>query len=122
MTQNEKLRVDKWLWHARFFKTRTLAAKVVTGGHLRVNSRKIEKSSTCVVAGDVLTFAQEKRIRVIKVIALGTRRGPASEAQLLYEDLSPPQEYDASIPKFDGKGRPTKKDRRAIQHLRESDT
>ena len=122
MTQNEKLRVDKWLWHARFFKTRTLAAKVVTGGHLRVNSRKIEKSSTCVVAGDVLTFAQEKRIRVIKVIALGTRRGPASEAQLLYEDLSPPQEYDASIPKFDGKGRPTKKDRRAIQHLRETDT
>jgi ribosome-associated heat shock protein Hsp15 len=75
-----------------------------------------------VVAGDVLTFAQEKRIRVIKVIALGTRRGPASEAQLLYEDLSPPQEYDPSIPKFDGKGRPTKKDRRAIQHLRESDT
>ena len=122
MTQNEKLRVDKWLWHARFFKTRTLAAKVVTGGHLRVNSRKTEKASTCVVAGDVLTFAQEKRVRVIKVIALGTRRGPASEAQLLYEDLSPPQEYDASIPKFDGKGRPTKKDRRAIQHLRESDT
>ena len=122
MTQNEKLRVDKWLWHARFFKTRTLAAKVVMAGHLRVNSRKTEKSSTCVVAGDVLTFAQEKRIRVIKVIALGTRRGPASEAQLLYEDLSPPQEYDASIPKFDGKGRPTKKDRRAIQHLRESDT
>ena len=122
MTQNEKLRVDKWLWHARFFKTRTLAAKVVTGEHLRVNSRKTEKSSTCVVAGDVLTFAQEKRIRVIKVIALGTRRGPASEAQLLYEDLSPPQEYDPSTPKFDGKGRPTKKDRRAIQHLRESDT
>ena len=122
MTQNEKLRVDKWLWHARFFKTRTLAAKVVAGGHLRVNSRKTEKSSTCVVAGDVLTFAQEKRIRVIKVIALGTRRGPASEAQLLYEDLSTPQEYDPSTPKFDGKGRPTKKDRRAIQHLRESDT
>ena len=122
MTQNEKLRVDKWLWHARFFKTRTLAAKVVAGGHLRVNSRKTEESSTCVVAGDVLTFAQEKRIRVIKVIALGTRRGPASEAQLLYEDLSPPQEYDPSTPKFDGKGRPTKKDRRAIQHLRESDT
>ena len=122
MTQNEKLRVDKWLWHARFFKTRTLAAKVVAGGHLRVNSRKTEKCSTCVVAGDVLTFAQEKRIRVIKVIALGTRRGPASEAQLLYEDLSPPQEYDLSTPKFDGKGRPTKKDRRAIQHWRESDT
>ena len=122
MIISEKLRVDKWLWHARFFKTRTLAAKVVAGGHLRVNSRKEEKSSTCVVAGDVLTFAQEKRIRVIKVVALGTSRGPSSEAKLLYEDLSLTQERNASIPKFDGKGRPTKKDRRATVHLRESDT
>ena len=116
------MRVDKWLWHARFFKTRTLAAKVVAGGHLRVNSRKAEKSSNCVVAGDVLTFAQEKRIRVIKVVALGTRRGPSSEAKLLYEDLSSRQECNVSTPKFDGKGRPTKKDRRALAHLRESDT
>lgn len=122
MIKSEKLRVDKWLWHARFFKTRTLAAKIVTGGHLRVNSRKAEKSSTCVVAGDVLTFAQEKRVRVIKVVALGIRRGPSSEAKLLYEDLSSIQESDVSAPKFDGKGRPTKKDRRAIAHLRESDT
>ena len=122
MIKNEKLRVDKWLWHARFFKTRTLAAKVVTAGHLRVNSRKTEKSSTCVVAGDVLTFAQEKWVRVIKVVALGTRRGPASEAQFLYEDLSPIQGRNVFAPKFDGKGRPTKKDRRAIAHLRNSDT
>ena len=120
--QNEKLRVDKWLWHARFFKTRSLAAKVVTGGHLRVNSRKMEKSSTCVVAGDVLTFTQEKRVRVIEVVAVGTRRGPASEAQLLYEDLSPDHGLDVSVPKLAGKGRPTKKDRRAIAHLHESDT
>ena len=122
MTKNEKLRVDKWLWHARFFKTRTLAAKVVLSGHLRVNSRKAEKSSTCVVAGDVLTFGQEKRVRVIKVVALGTRRGPSSEAKLLYEDLNSNQEHDVYAPKFDGKGRPTKKDRRAIVHFRESDT
>ena len=122
MIKGEKLRVDKWLWHARFFKTRTLAAKVVAGGHLRLNSRKAEKSSTCVVAGDVLTFAQEKRVRIIKVVALGTRRGPANEARLLYEDLSLSQEYDVSAPKFDGKGRPKKKDRRAIANLRESDT
>ena len=122
MIKGEKLRVDKWLWHARFFKTRTLAAKVVAGGYLRVNSRKAEKPSTCVVAGDVLTFAQEKRVRVIKVVALGTSRGPSSEAKLLYEDLSLIQERNASTPKFDGKGRPTKKDRRATVHLRESDT
>ena len=122
MIKGEKLRVDKWLWQARFFKTRTLAAKIVARGYLRVNSRKAEKSSTCVVAGDVLTFAQEKRVRVIKVIALGIRRGPSSEAKLLYKDLSSIQERDVSAPKFDGKGRPTKKDRRAIAHLRESDT
>ena len=122
LIKSEKLRVDKWLWHARFFKTRTLAAKIVAGGYLRVNSRKAKKSSTCVVAGDVLTFAQEKRVRVIKVLALGTRRGPSSEAKLLYEDLSSIQERDVSAPKFDRKGPPTKKDRRAIAHLRESDT
>ena len=122
MIKGEKLRVDKWLWHARFFKTRTLAAKVVAGGHLRVNSRKAEKSSICVMAGDVLTFAQEKRVRIIKVVALGTRRGPANEARLLYEDLSSIQDRDVPAPKFDGKGRPTKKDRRAVAHLRESDT
>ena len=117
MIKSEKLRVDKWLWHARFFKTRTLAAKVVACGLLRVNSRKAEKSSICVVAGDVLTFAQEKRVRVIKVVALGTRRGPFSEAKLLYEDLKSIQERDISVPKFDGKGRPTKKDSRAIAHF-----
>ena len=122
MIKSEKLRVDKWLWHARLFKTRTLAAKVVAGGHLRVNSRNAEKSSTCVVAGDVLTFVQEKRLRVIKVVSLGTRRGPFSEAKLLYEDLSSSQECNVSTPKFDGKGRPTKRDRRALAHLRESDT
>ncbi len=122
MIKKEKLRVDKWLWHARFFKTRTLAAKVATGGHLRVNSRKMEKASNCIVVGDVLTFAQEKWVRVIKVVALGTRRGPASEAQLLYEDLSLIQDRNVSAPKFEGKGRPTKKDRRAIAHIRESDT
>ena len=92
----------------RVFQTRTLAAKVVTGAFAGqfAKDRKIFNLCGCRRCFDL---AQEKRICVIKVIALGTRRGPASEAQLLYEDLSPPQEYDASIPKFDGKGRPTKK-------------
>ena len=117
---SEKVRVDKWLWHARFFKTRTLAAKVVTGGHLRVNSRKTEKASTSVVTGDFLTFVKDKRVRVIKVVALGMRRGPANEAQLLYEDFSPVQEQDVSTPKFVGKGRPTKKKRRAIDKVQKS--
>ena len=113
-----KLRVDKWLWHARFFKTRTLAAKIVSGGHVRVNSDKISKPAYSIVVGDVLTFAQGNHIRVIEVLALGERRGPAPEAQTLYLDKSPIQEKDPSQPKSGGKGRPTKKDRRNLDLIR----
>ncbi|MFP7672874.1 RNA-binding S4 domain-containing protein [Marivita sp. S0852] len=113
----QKLRVDKWLWHARFFKTRSLAAKVVSAGKLRVNGQPIAKPAYGVAAGDVLTFPQAKEVRVIKLIALGERRGPAPEAQALYEDLDPPKLRDTvpQVPRFEGKGRPTKKDRRALQ-------
>jgi ribosome-associated heat shock protein Hsp15 len=113
-----KLRVDKWLWHARFFKTRTLAAKIVSGGHVRVNSDKISKPAHAIAVGDVLTFAQGNHIRVIQVLALGERRGPAPEAQTLYLDKSPIQEKDPSQPKSEGKGRPTKKDRRNLDLIR----
>ena len=86
------MRIDKWLWQARFFKTRALAAKLVEGGHVRVNSARIGKSSVTVTSGDVLTFAQAGRIRVIRVLGVGLRRGPASEAQTLYLDLEPATE------------------------------
>ncbi|MDA5556215.1 RNA-binding S4 domain-containing protein [Shimia sp. MMG029] len=109
-----KLRVDKWLWQARFFKTRSLSAKLVTGGHLRVNGQKIGKASHGVTLGDVLTFPQARRVRVIKVAALGERRGPATEAQTLYEDLTPEEKPVPRAPGSDGKGRPTKKDRRNL--------
>ena len=117
----QKLRVDKWLWHARFFKTRSLAAKVVSGGKLRVNGQPISKPAYMVSALDVLTFPQANDVRVIKVLAMGERRGPAPEAQQLYEDLDPPKPREAvieQVPRFDGKGRPTKKDRRALQQTR----
>lgn len=116
----EKLRVDKWLWHARIFKTRSLAAKVVSEGKLRVNGQRISKPSYAVSADDVLTFPQAKEVRVIKVLALGKRRGPAPEAQSLYDDLEPPKprERQLQAPRFEGKGRPTKKDRRALQQTR----
>ena len=111
-----KLRLDKWLWHARFFKTRSLAAKQVGGGHVRVNGNRVSKPAYAIGPGDVLTFPQARTIRVIKVLALGDRRGPASEAQTLYDDLDPPQ---PSEPAPDRTGeRPTKKDRRAIDALR----
>ncbi|MBO9479118.1 RNA-binding S4 domain-containing protein [Shimia sp. R11_0] len=114
------MRADKWLWQARFFKTRSLSAKVITGGHLRVNGSKVAKASYGVTAGDVLTFPQAKKIRVVKVLALGERRGPASEAQKLYEDLTPEEKPVPKAPGADGKGRPTKRDRRNLDLMKAS--
>lgn len=122
-------RIDKWLWHARFFKTRTLAGKLCNGGKLRVNSAPIAKAHYRVRRGDVLTFPQGGRIRVVEVRAFGVRRGPAAEAQALYEDLTPSAPRPAAaaarpdsapaIPHRDaGAGRPTKAERRAIERLR----
>lgn len=113
-----KIRLDKWLWHARFFKTRSLATKLVTGGHVRVNSQRVSKASSSVRPGDVLTFPKERDIRVIRIVAVGERRGPAPEAQALYDDLDPPKPRDRATeplnPRYEGKGRPTKKDRRKM--------
>ena len=114
----DKLRLDKWLWFARFFKTRSLAATVVAGGAVRINGTPASKRSTTITPGDVLTFAKDDHIRVIQIEACGTRRGPAPEAQALYTDLSPPVRNPADKtphnPAFDGKGRPTKRDRRQL--------
>ena len=106
------IRIDKWLWYARFFKTRGLARKQVTGGHVRLNSEKISKPAQSVGAGDTLTFPQGSRIRVVRVLAPGERRGPALEAATLFQDLTPAQEKTPAPVKTEGKGRPTKKDRR----------
>ena len=116
-TRAEKIRLDKWLWQARFFKTRSLSAKTVSAGNVRVNSLKVAKPAYGVGEGDVLTFPQARRVRVVRILACGTRRGPAPEAQALYEDLSPPEpkpETAPSAPRFEGKGRPTKRDRRKM--------
>lgn len=111
-----KLRVDKWLWQARFFKTRSIAAKVVAGGSVRLNGARIAKSSVAVGEGDVLTFPQARDVRVVRIVALGERRGPAPEARALYDDLSPPQPRTAEPgkPKAEAGGRPTKKARREM--------
>ncbi len=123
---NETLRIDKWLWYARFFKTRTLASVVCNGGRVRVGGATVRKSSHLVRIDDVLTFTQGTNIRVIRILALGNRRGPASEAQLLYEDLAPVEKTGTGS-KVDagdggvrdmGAGRPTKKERRDIDKLR----
>lgn len=120
-----KIRLDKWLWHARFFKTRGLSAKLVAGGHVRVNSDKVSKPAHAVAPGDVLTFPQARRVRVVRIVALGERRGPAPEAQALYEDLAPPEPETGDAvprsPRYEGKGRPTKRDRRKLD-LKRPDT
>lgn len=114
------LRLDKWLWHARFFKTRSLATKVCRAGKVRINGERVSKASATVGIGDVLTFPQGHTIRIARVLAFGERRGPAEEARTLYEDLTPPKpEDDPSGEKRPrGGGRPTKRDRRAIDRLK----
>jgi ribosome-associated heat shock protein Hsp15 len=117
------LRLDKWLWHARFARTRSLAAKLVAQARFRINGNPTEKAHHAVRPGDVLTFPLGPHIRVIKVLALGARRGPAPEARLLYEDLEPPKpgtsaaKEPAVAAREDGAGRPTKRERRAIDRL-----
>ncbi len=121
-----RLRIDKWLWFARFFKTRSLAAKLCNGGAVRVSGTVVTKAHFAVKSGDVLTFPQGRHIRVVKVTALGSRRGPAEEARTLYEDLAPPVREEAiqdpyrdPAPRDPGAGRPTKRDRRALDRLQE---
>ena len=124
-TSNSKLRVDKWLWYARILKTRTLAANWVKTGKVRVNQEKISSPSRSVSVGDVLTVTLGRQIKIWKVAELGTRRGPAPEAQSLYEDLSPaPVNRDPltrpakQAVREEGAGRPTKKQRRELSRFR----
>jgi ribosome-associated heat shock protein Hsp15 len=113
-------RLDRWLWQARFFKTRSLAARIVSGGGVRVNGVRTAKPAAAVGPGDVLTFAQARAIRVVRITGLGTRRGPAAEAQALYHDLDPPGDRaDGSDEAQRAGPRPTKKARRKLDDLRD---
>ena len=85
---SDRIRIDKWLWHARFHKTRSLAQAAATKGHIRLNGRRIEKSSAEVGPGDTLTVPRGREVVVVRVLGCGIRRGPAPEAQLLYEILA----------------------------------
>jgi len=128
-TPQQALRLDKWLWFARVVKSRTLAASLVESGKIRVNKVKAVKASQTVKPGDVITSTVKKTVRVLRVRDLGTRRGPAAEAALLYEDLSPPPQPPPAVAgdarsvvaapahREPGAGRPTKRDRRDIDRL-----
>ena len=81
----ESLRIDIWLWHARFCKTRALAQTRATRGHIHLNGRRVEKPGFSIRAGDIMTLVSGGRVVVLRVLALGERRGPAVEARTLYE-------------------------------------
>lgn len=81
-------RLDKYLWFARMARTRSAAAELVTGRHVRLNGRKVDQPSRPVVIGDVLTISLSRDVRVLRVVAFAERRGPYEEARTLYEDLS----------------------------------
>lgn len=111
------IRLDKWLWHARFFKSRSLAA-AACGGPMRLNGQPVAKPAQSVRAGDVLTFVQGREVKVVKVLAPGSRRGPAPEAQALYEDLTPVP--DATQTRISAGPRPTGKARRDLDAARDA--
>ena len=80
-------RLDKWLWHARFFKTRTLATEMVSRGKVRINAKLSKKPAATVSIGDTLTIVQGRRIRLVCVRAIPVKRGSAAEAQACYDSL-----------------------------------
>jgi len=85
-----RIRLDKWLWHARLAKTRTIAQALVGAGHLRVNGQRCGRPGRSISPGDVLTLRSATGVRVLRVLECGIRRGPASEAATLFVDLSEP--------------------------------
>jgi ribosome-associated heat shock protein Hsp15 len=88
--ERQKQRIDKWLWHARVVRTRVAAAALAASGQVRLNGARIDAPSHAVRAGDVVTVALDRGVRVLKVVAFAARRGSAEEARRLYEDLAPP--------------------------------
>ena len=120
----EAVRIDKWLWAARFYKTRSLAADACDGGKVEVNGHSA-KPHKLVRVHDKLSFTHPSGPKEVTVTALSDRRGPASEARLLYEDHSPPppprEERPFFVPplrRLPGLGRPTKRERRETERLR----
>jgi ribosome-associated heat shock protein Hsp15 len=116
----DRQRIDKWLWHARLVRTRSAAAALASSGHVRINGQRIDAPARAVRAGDVLTVALDRTVRVLKVTDFVLRRGSADVARNLYEDLAPPAprpEPLSPAPREDGAGRPTKRERREIDRF-----
>jgi ribosome-associated heat shock protein Hsp15 len=122
---DEQLRIDKWLWAARFFKTRSLAAEAVAGGKVEINGARA-KPSRAIHPGDQVSIRRGSYEWAVIVMGVAARRGPAPEAQQLYQETEESiRKREATAaqlklerpPEFDSSGRPSKKDRRAIQRF-----
>ena len=123
----DKLRIDKWLWAARFFKTRALAVEAVESGKVTLNEARVKPAKT-IAAGDRLDIRIEQYHFDVEVLALSNKRGPAAEAQKLYRESDESRarraviaEQNKALPLPTFKGRPTKRDRRVIERFRRSD-
>jgi ribosome-associated heat shock protein Hsp15 len=116
-------RLDKWLWCARLTRTRSGAARLIEAGKVRINGARALKPSRLVQAGDVVTAASLGKLTVVRVLESAERRGPASRARTLYEDLTPPAPApERGLDSMSRQGpRPTKRNRRRLDALRGSD-
>lgn len=119
----EKLRIDKWLWAARFFKTRSIAADAVESGKVTMDGARVKPAKT-VGAGDVLVIRLGPYQHEVEVLGLSAKRGPAAVAQKLYRETDASKqrravqaEQNKLLPQSGLKGRPTKRDRREIERM-----
>jgi ribosome-associated heat shock protein Hsp15 len=118
-------RLDKWLWFARIVKSRTLAARLVASGKVRVNRSRVTKAAYLIRLGDVITATLNGAVCVLRIEGLGARRGPAPEARSLYDDLTPPNQHSSARAlritrsglRLPGAGRPTKRERRELDRF-----
>jgi len=119
----DRQRIDKWLWHARVVRTRSAAAALATAGHVRINGARVDAPSRAVRTGDVVTVALDRAVRVLKVLGFAERRGSADDARLLCETIEPApgrpveRREPTPAPREAGSGRPTKRERRAIDRF-----
>ena len=122
----EQQRIDKWIWHARITKTRTLAQKLILAGNVRVNKIKITRPSYQIKSNDILTISKNYRVSVLEIRTLAERRGSANDAQELYSNLNDESELK-NTPQLPNKSkitqstrttRPNKRDRRKLRQLK----
>jgi ribosome-associated heat shock protein Hsp15 len=122
-TSVDRQRIDKWLWHARVVRTRSAAATLAAAGHVRINGQRVDAPSRAVRPGDVVTVALDRAVRVLKVLGFAERRGSADDARALCETIEPApgRLVEPRVPqpalREAGAGRPTKRERRAIEHF-----